>query len=642
MDEDGTRLRGFDLSTDEEVDSEHYVSSDEETEETAGVSLPQPAAICRERKLPKNPSAQPQSRRCSEKTLKKLSNSVRLTEFPNEYLERRDGKLFCEACRQWMSEKKSVLAAHITTDKHVKGKAERAKEQQRQLSFTESLKARDMECRLVGETLPLDHRSFRAEVVQAFLHEGIPLAKIQGLRQLLEKNNFSLCSTSHMAEYIPMILAEEKSRIKKLIRGVPLSIIFDGTTRLGEAIAIVVRVIDGWTIRQVLVRLHTVAKPVNGQDLTRILNHCLSNEYQVDGEFVVAAMRDGAAVNNAAIRNLKAIFANLFDVTCFSHAANNAGRRFEFPILKDFGQLWVQLFSSSCKAKLAWKQRTSSAIKMCSNTRWWSLWEVLNQVLEYFGDVKPFLETLDGVCRETVAQLRAIVNDEDDYETLRLQLAAMIDVGKHLVRLTYNLEGDGPLIFSAYTILQAATTAFSQGNWPILDAMCRSIAENDPTVNERQLREDTLAGARPAINWFLRKFNVDFGATVSAFRLARYFDPVEAQGLAITAQKVEALRVFPFLDSNDTIHQLQAEVPAYLAAIDGVDLETDDEKIQWWSRQQRIPEWVAAVRKLMLIQPSSAASERAFSLLAACFTAEQNSALEDAIEASVMLRYNHQ
>ena len=40
------------------------------------------------------------------------------------------------------------------------------------------------------------------------------------------------------------------------------------------------------------------------------------------------------------------------------------------------------------------------------------------------------------------------------------------------------------------------------------------------------------------------------------------------------------------------------------------------------------------------MQPSSAASERAFSLLQAAFHEQQERALQDHMEASAMLRYN--
>ena len=155
------------------------------------------------------------------------------------------------------------------------------------------------------------------DVVENFLREGIPLRKIDGMRPLLEKNNFSLCARAHMSQFIPLVLEEEKKRLKAVVNQGPIGIIFDGT--FGEAIAIVVRFLDGWVIRQRLVRLHTVAKAVTGQDLTRFINHCLANEYQINGDMVVAAMRDGAATNGVAVRNLKV------PVACSDRGAGGGG-----------------------------------------------------------------------------------------------------------------------------------------------------------------------------------------------------------------------------------------------------------------------------------------------------------------------------
>ena len=61
-----------------------FVSSDDSEDD---VSHPVAAAIARDRAVPKNPSENPKKKRSSEKLLKKISNSVRLQEFPNEYLE---------------------------------------------------------------------------------------------------------------------------------------------------------------------------------------------------------------------------------------------------------------------------------------------------------------------------------------------------------------------------------------------------------------------------------------------------------------------------------------------------------------------------------------------------------------------------
>ena len=70
----------------------------------------------------------------------------------------------------------------------------------------------------------------------------------------------------------------------------------------------------------------------------------------------------------------------------------------------------------------------------------------------------------------------------------------------------------------------------------------------------------------------------------------------------------------------------------YVAAVE--DISPDIDVLQWWND---LPWWSAA---FISVKPSSAASERVFSLLANSFQCQQSSSLEDYIEVSLMLQYN--
>ena len=90
-----------------------------------------------------------------------------------------------------------------------------------------------------------------------------------------------------------------------------------------------------------------------------------------------------------------------------------------------------------------------------------------------------------------------------------------------------------------------------------------------------------------------------------------------------------------------TIANLATELQLYLATADGVTCDSEEEKLVWWAaHRDTLPHWVALVRKLLLIQPSSAAAERVLSVLS-ILSAQQEGALEDYIEASVTIRYNN-
>ena len=141
-----------------------------------------------------------------------------------------------------------------------------------------------------------------------------------------------------------------------------------------------------------------------------------------------------------------------------------------------------------------------------------------------------------------------------------------VDVGKHFVKATYLLEGDGPLVFSCYEKLSAVSQFCQTPCFPNVRAIATAIAEEDPCQNVTALKRSTKACVEPAITWFLRKFNVDLYDVVVAFKAARLLCPARIQWLKPTNALEESLRAFLFLDSDATIDGLKAELPAYLAA----------------------------------------------------------------------------
>ena len=54
-----------------------------------------------------------------------------------------------------------------------------------------------------------------------------------------------------------------------------------------------------------------------------------------------------------------------------------------------------------------------------------------------------------------------------------------------------------------------------------------------------------------------------------------------------------------------------------------------------------LPKWASAACRVALIQPSSAAAEHVFSILASSFGKQQESSLEDYIQLSAMMQYNY-
>lgn len=50
----------------------------------------------------------------------------------------------------------------------------------------------------------MEQRGYRVKAVEHFLRAGIPLAKFDVMRSLLEEGALRLTHTSHLADYIPL------------------------------------------------------------------------------------------------------------------------------------------------------------------------------------------------------------------------------------------------------------------------------------------------------------------------------------------------------------------------------------------------------------------------------------------------------
>ena len=68
---------------------------------------------------------------------------------------------------------------------------------------------------------------------------------MEAFRDLLEENALRLTDCGHLHDYIPFILNEEETRfVKKLMEDIYVSVIFDGTSRLGDTIQAAIRTVS--------------------------------------------------------------------------------------------------------------------------------------------------------------------------------------------------------------------------------------------------------------------------------------------------------------------------------------------------------------------------------------------------------------
>ena len=115
---------------------------------------------------------------------------------------------------------------------------------------------------------------------------------------------YKLADQCGMHDLIPFIAEEKHKQIKKEVEGRDVSVIFDSTKRLGEAV--IIRFIDdGWEIVQRLVRVQLLVKSITGKERARELVNVISVEYGTSVNQLLAAMHDRASANTVAMTTMK-------------------------------------------------------------------------------------------------------------------------------------------------------------------------------------------------------------------------------------------------------------------------------------------------------------------------------------------------
>ena len=76
----------------------------------------------------------------------------------------------------------------------------------------------------------------------------------------------------------------------------------------------------------------------------------------------------------------------------------------------------------------------------------------------------------------------------------------------------------------------------------------------------------------------------------------------------------DAVTAIPYQNEPQVVANLTAELPSYLAL--AADTIPNLVPRDWWKRNATsLPKWSETAKKIVLLQPSSAAAERVFSLL---------------------------
>ena len=172
----------------------------------------------------------------------------------------------------------------------------------------------------------------------------------------------------------------------------------------------------------------------------------------------------------------------------------------------------------------------------------------------------------------------------------------------------------GPLALECYERVDRVLASIGTENIPNV----RAIAENltrQPLSHPHHEQWVTYARScvKDGLNYFKCQLESSLKTHLAVFKGCWLFYPRKVREMNPTAASVdESLSCIPFFDANER-EKLKEELPTYLAK--AVDIDRDFDQLQWWKlHTATLPNWSAAAKKIILIQPSSAAAERVFSL----------------------------
>ena len=129
--------------------------------------------------------------------------------------------------------------------------------------------------------------------------------------------------------------------------------------------------------------------------------------------------------------------------------------------------------------------------------------------------------------------------------------------------------------------------------------------------------------------------------SLELYRLCRFLHPFRALELGFAVEDIAGFDIFKCVQNGIiSLEELQKEYPLYISLASKFDKDSDMMEI-YWNNTTRLPTLCKFYMLLLLLQPSSASVERAFSLLNHMLNDQQHGVLQDYLEAEVMLAYNH-
>ena len=375
------------------------------------------------------------------------------------------GQLKCKCKnKSWHGKSHWQILRHHNSPSHMKWQEEKEKTGQEQSRISDAMAAKKEEeearSELVGtrkSSLTPEDIEYCESTLKAFLRCGIPLNKLDGpFRDYLQKySQQALVNRVDLARgFLPDLVTEETKLQREELKDRLLSIVYDATPRQGDCFALVVRFMEldpNLRIafaKHVLIHVSTLDGSMNAESLSAEVTTALTNR-RIWNDNVPASAMDRCYTNSASATEMNEgaeISGALqrFNVYCFSHMICNAGGCAAFILLELFWSYIQKIFSQSTQAQNDWEEVTGTAWPTYSETRWFSMYDVLEKLSKLFPDLLTVITRVAAkkVSPANSAKLLALLLDPLLSRKLKIQLASYVEVLFPLRNLCYWLESD--------------------------------------------------------------------------------------------------------------------------------------------------------------------------------------------------------
>ena len=467
-------------------------------------------------------------------------------------------------------------------------------------------------------------------------------------------------------DHLPALSADHATRLRALLKDKAVSFFADASPRFAEAFVIGVRWCESdFTIRQEVLDFRLFDQPLTGNDYTGLVMTAFES-FGIARENVIGGLTDRAATNGVLARNLAPVLPRYVHSYCLAHATDNLCKNFACSSLEKFFLGWNKTFGKSGAARRVFREVTGENFVRKHKIRWGSMFDQVVQVSRVYSKIDGVLKAVrkEGYSPKGAAKLAEAVDGNLTNESqLAMELAVFRDVAKHFREANLLFQGDGflaPFVYNKVLSLNAMFNGISSGR----------AAQELPTVAAlitaaKNPRKDVMwVDAKSVLTPVWNKYNSLFNngaedgeAKVSLlpmlrlFRFAQLFHPRFSQiwinrtekplNLEVEMKTPDLKRVLGESLCQEMMTEWKDLVNLYADLREATNLSPAELHSFWATNYSKVPAWGRAARIFCLLQPSSAAAERAFSIWRTSVGDQQTVTLEDRQRLTMQIKFSN-